>query len=158
MRIPVGIVGFRGYSGAELEKILDRHPGVAAHRMEHRADTERPVQPAGWRQAPKIACTAEAAQAAGIRLVFLATPVDVSIQLTVEFLANNIRVIDLSGAFRLRNIDTFTRWYKESHNAPQLMVEAIYGLPEFNRREIAGARLLSNPGCYPTAANLATRA
>jgi N-acetyl-gamma-glutamyl-phosphate reductase len=67
------------------------------------------------------------------------------------------KVVDLSGAFRLRNADTFARWYKEPHSEPALMAEAVYGLPEFYREKIKDARLVSNPGCYPTAANLALK-
>jgi N-acetyl-gamma-glutamyl-phosphate reductase len=67
------------------------------------------------------------------------------------------KVIDLSGAFRLRTADTYKRWYKEDHTAADLLAEAAYGLPEFCRDRIRPARLISNPGCYPTAANLAIR-
>lgn len=67
------------------------------------------------------------------------------------------RVVDLSGAFRLRTPENYSAWYKEPHSQPALLAEAIYGLPEFCRAAIPAARLLSNPGCYPTAANLAIR-
>jgi N-acetyl-gamma-glutamyl-phosphate reductase len=65
------------------------------------------------------------------------------------------KVIDLSGAFRFRDLDTYRRWYKEKHTSPELLAEAVYGLPEFCRDRIGEARLIANPGCYPTAANLA---
>jgi len=68
-----------------------------------------------------------------------------------------VRVIDLSGAFRLRTPANYLAWYKETHTQPELLAEAVYGLPEFNRSRIPGARLVANPGCYPTAANLAIR-
>ena len=67
------------------------------------------------------------------------------------------RVIDLSGAFRLRTPENYTAWYKEPHTRPDLLAEAVYGLPEFCRERIPAARLVANPGCYPTAANLAIR-
>ncbi len=67
------------------------------------------------------------------------------------------RVVDLSGAFRLRTAENYTAWYKEPHTQPALLAEAVYGLPEFYRERIPGARLVANPGCYPTAANLAIR-
>jgi N-acetyl-gamma-glutamyl-phosphate reductase len=155
--IPVGIVGFRGYSGLELERILHKHPQVHPVLLEHRQDTGDRPEPLHAAGPPRIACTAEAAMAAGIGVVFLATPVDVSISLTVEFLAAGIRVIDLSGAFRLGTLENFSRWYKEDHKAPELIREATYGLPEFFRPKIPGSRLISNPGCYPTAANLAIK-
>ncbi|HEY3739839.1 MAG TPA: N-acetyl-gamma-glutamyl-phosphate reductase [Bryobacteraceae bacterium] len=155
--IPVGIVGFRGYSGVELEHLLARHPHVRPFRLEHRQDAEHRPEPLGRDVPNSIPCTAAAAAQAGIKVVFLATPVEVSIELTVEFLAANIRVIDLSGAFRLGTSENFARWYKEPHSAPDLLKEAVYGLPEFYRSQIPAARLVSNPGCYPTAANLAIR-
>ena len=67
------------------------------------------------------------------------------------------KVIDLSGAFRLRTAENYAKWYKEEHKQPGLLAEAVYGLPEFCREAIRGARLIANPGCYPTAANLAIR-
>jgi len=78
-------------------------------------------------------------------------------ELAPSILAAGARVIDLSGAFRLRTPDAYATWYKEPHTQPDLLAEAVYGLPEFCRSRILSARLLSNPGCYPTAANLAIR-
>ena len=156
-KIPVGIVGFRGYSGAELERLLAGHTQVTVYRLEHRQDAGDRPEPLGPKSARSIPCTSTAAREAGIQVVFLATPVEVSIELTVEFLAAGIRVVDLSGAFRLGTVETFSRWYNEDHKAPQLIGEAVYGLPEFYRSNILGARLIANPGCYPTAANLAIR-
>jgi N-acetyl-gamma-glutamyl-phosphate reductase len=76
-------------------------------------------------------------------------------ELAPAMLDAGARVIDLSGAFRLRDAATYSRWYKEEHTAPDLLAEAVYGLPEFCRERIRGARLIANPGCFPTAANLA---
>lgn len=154
-KVGVGIVGFRGYSGMELERLLARHPHVNVYRLEHRQDAEHRAEPLTHKPIPSIPCNAVAAKEAGIQVVFLATPVEVSIDLAVEFLAVDIRVIDLSGAFRLGTVENFSRWYPEIHKAPDLLREAVYGLPEFYRSRIPGARLISNPGCYPTAANLA---
>jgi N-acetyl-gamma-glutamyl-phosphate reductase len=78
-------------------------------------------------------------------------------ELTPGLLAAGARVVDLSGAFRLRTAENYQTWYKEPHTQPALLAEAVYGLPEFCRERIPAARLLSNPGCYPTAANLAIR-
>ena len=78
-------------------------------------------------------------------------------ELAPMLLDGGARVVDLSGAFRLRTPENYTAWYKAPHTAPDLLAEAVYGLPEFCRDRIAGARLVSNPGCYPTAANLAIR-
>ena len=77
--------------------------------------------------------------------------------LTPGILAAGARVVDLSGAFRLRTPENYTAWYKEPHTQPELLAEAVYGLPEFCRSALPAARLVANPGCYPTAANLAIR-
>jgi N-acetyl-gamma-glutamyl-phosphate reductase len=153
----VGIAGFRGYSGAELERLLTRHRFAIPYRMEHRQDAGHRPEPVGLRQPESIACTAEAAREAGLRLVFLATPADVSLDLTAGFLEAGIKVVDLSAAFRLGTVENFNNWYNEEHRYPQLISEAVYGLPEFYRSRIPGSRLVANPGCYPTAANLAIR-
>src|SRR6185369_2026548 len=156
MRIPVGIVGFRGYSGAELAAILEKHPQVEPVLLEHREadDQARPLGHAGPRRAQ---FSAQTVHAEGLAVVFLATPADVSLELTLPLLETGAKVIDLSGAFRLGTVENYKRWYKEPHNHPELLAEAVYGLPEFYRSQIPGARLVSNPGCYPTAANLAIK-
>ncbi len=101
--------------------------------------------------------TPEAAVEAGLGVVFLATPHDVSMELTPALLEAGIRVVDLSGAFRLREPEIHKRWYGDDHSAQELLRNAVYGLPEFYRDRIVGAKFVSNPGCYPTAANLALR-
>ncbi|MFL6448774.1 MAG: N-acetyl-gamma-glutamyl-phosphate reductase [Bryobacteraceae bacterium] len=156
-RRSVGIVGFRGYSGAELVRILSRHPGVELILLEHRTDSEERVRPLGSEIPKTLPATAEAIGAEGVDLVFLATPPQVSIDLTPGILAAGAKVVDLSGAFRLGSAEEYSKWYGERHGAPELFGEAVYGLPEFYRDRIPGARLCSNPGCYPTAANLAIR-
>jgi N-acetyl-gamma-glutamyl-phosphate reductase len=150
--IPVGVVGFSGYSGAELVTILSRHPQVEPVLLEHREaeDRARPLNYEGPRRLPYSPDT-------GLPLVFLATPPDVSIELTPGLLNAGSKVVDLSGAFRLGTVENYQRWYKTAHPRPDLLAEAVYGLPEFNRGVIPGKRLISNPGCYPTAANLALR-
>lgn len=156
-RHKVGVVGFRGYSGAELVRILDRHSGIDVFLLEHRSDSEDRVMPLGQKPPTTLPATTEAIREEKLDLVFLATPPDASMTLARGILEIGAKVVDLSGAFRLRDADTFTRWYKEPHTAPDLLAEAVYGLPEFYREKIAGARLVSNPGCYPTAANLALK-
>ncbi|MEZ5402728.1 MAG: N-acetyl-gamma-glutamyl-phosphate reductase [Bryobacteraceae bacterium] len=151
----VGIVGFRGYSGAELIQILERHPQVEPVLLEHRADSEDRARPRDAKGPRRLACTPEAVHAEGLAVVFLATPADVSMELAERMLETGARVVDLSGAFRLRTVENYTRWYKEPHTQPELLGEAVYGLPELDRTKVAGARLVANPGCYPTAASLA---
>jgi N-acetyl-gamma-glutamyl-phosphate reductase len=156
MKQRAGIVGYRGYSGAELVRILERHPHVQPVLLEHRESQETRAhrRPGGHE---RIELTAEAVRNHGLTVVFLATPPEVSMELAPALLEAGARVVDLSGAFRLGTVETWAAWYPEPHTAPQLLGEAVYGLPEFCRERIPGARLLSNPGCYPTAANLAIR-
>lgn len=153
----VGVVGFKGYSGAELVRILSRHSQVEATLLEHRADSEPRTGPLGRKIPKTVHATAESIAAEKLDLVFLATPPEVSIDLAPGILSAGAKVIDLSGAFRLGDAETYSRWYRERHTAPFLFEEAAYGLPEFYRDKIRDARLVANPGCYPTAANLAIR-
>ncbi|MGA3240131.1 MAG: N-acetyl-gamma-glutamyl-phosphate reductase [Bryobacteraceae bacterium] len=157
MALSVGIVGYRGYSGAELLHILERHPHVEPVLMEHRDDasTTSPVRNA--RHPRHSPCTAQAAHDEGLTIVFLATPPEVSMELAPFMLEAGARVIDLSGAFRLGTVENYRTWYKADHTQPELLAEAVYGLPEYCRQRIPNARLVANPGCYPTAANLAIR-
>ncbi len=153
----VGVAGFRGYSGAELLRLLSRHSGVEVVLLDHRDTTAD--GPAYFDSATpeRIAPSASAVREAGLEIVFLATPPEVSLELTSQLLGAGARVIDLSGAFRLKTAVNYQRWYHAEHPEPALLAEAVYGLPEFYRDSIAGARLIANPGCYPTAANLAIR-
>ena len=153
--IKAGIVGFRGYSGAELIQILHRHSGATVSLMEHHAAAGDRPAPRGAGGPARIPATAEAALAAALDVVFLATPPEVSMELAPAFLDAGAKVIDLSGAFRLRTVDNYARWYKEPHTRPALLASAVYGLPELHRAPIAAAKLIANPGCYPTAATLA---
>ena len=149
MTYSVGIVGYRGYSGAELVRILERHPHARPVLLEHREDA-----PAHKTHGP-LPCTPESVRREGLAVVFLATPAEVSMDLAPVMLGAGARVVDLSGAFRLRTPENYAAWYKARHTQPELLAEAVYGLPEYCRDRVGGARLVANPGCYPTAANLA---
>ncbi len=152
-----GIVGFRGYSGAELVHILDRHPLMEPVLLEHRHDSGGRPAARGAKRPPSAPSTSASVRSEALDVVFLATPPEVSMELAPQMLDAGAKVIDLSGAFRLRTPALYQRWYKESHTQPALLAEAVYGLPEFCRDAVRAARLISNPGCYPTAANLAIR-
>jgi N-acetyl-gamma-glutamyl-phosphate reductase len=157
MGISVGIVGYRGYSGAELIRILNRHPHVEPVLLDHREDTgdgPKLKKPSPLRRAPS---TPDSVASQNLSLVFLATPPEVSMEMAPAVLDAGAKVIDLSGAFRLQTPERYLHWYKTPHTQPELLAEAAYGLPEYCRGRIAPARLISNPGCYPTAANLAIR-
>lgn len=155
-RAPVGIVGFSGYSGAELVELLSRHPRLEPVLLEHRDGGDRP-RPIGDNGPQRLPCSADSVRSAGLAAVFLATPPEVSMELAGPMLEAGAKVVDLSGAFRLGTVENYKHWYKEPHTRPELLKEAVYGLPEFCRGRVAGARLISNPGCYPTAANLAIK-
>ncbi len=157
MAVRVGVVGFRGYSGADLVNILKNHSKVEPWLLEHRQDAEAVLLPLGVKRPPSIPCEAEAVRRKQLAVVFLATPPGVSMELAPAMLEAGAKVIDLSGAFRLRTPEIYKRWYKTGHDRPELLASAVYGLPEFYRDKIRGARLVANPGCYPTAANLAIR-
>ena len=157
MSTSVGIVGFRGYSGAELVRILANHPHVQPVLLEHRSDSEERPIPRNATRSRRAAATVDSAKAEGVDLIFLATPHEVAMELTPGYLDAGLKVVDLSAAFRLRTPEIYKRWYKHDHTAASLLNEAAYGLPEFCRDRIPSARLVANPGCYPTAANLAIR-
>ncbi len=151
----VGVVGFSGYSGQELVRLLTSHPQAEPVLLEHRQDQSGHPAPINHPEPRHAPCTPDAVLAEGLAVVFLATPPEVSMELAPAMLDAGAKVIDLSGAFRLKDAATYSRWYKQEHTAPHLLAEAVYGLPEFCRQRIRSARLIANPGCYPTAANLA---
>jgi N-acetyl-gamma-glutamyl-phosphate reductase len=157
MALLAGIVGYRGYSGAELLHILERHPYVEPVLMEHRDDASPTAPIRNGRHPHRVPCTAQAVRDEGLAVVFLATPPEVSMELAPFMLDSGARVVDLSGAFRLGTVENYRTWYKAAHTQPELLAEAVYGLPEYCRQRIPNARLVANPGCYPTAANLAIR-
>lgn len=154
--VRTGIVGFRGYSGSELVRILTAHPSVEeVVLLEHRPEAGDRPQPLISTLPRRALFSAEVVQHERLDCVFLATPPEVSMELAPGMLGLGAKVVDLSGAFRLGDAETYRRWYKEDHSAPALLKEAVYGLPEVNRPKLAKAALVANPGCYPTAANLA---
>jgi len=122
--------------------------------LEHR-ETDEGARPLGHAGPRRLAYSPESVRSEGLAAVFLATPPEVSMELTPALLEAGAKVIDLSGAFRLGTPENYQRWYKEPHTQAALFAEAVYGLPEFRRASVPAARLISNPGCYPTAANLA---
>jgi N-acetyl-gamma-glutamyl-phosphate reductase len=158
-RVSVGIVGASGYSGLEASDILVRHPRVelrfvSSDRWEGEYLAARLSLPAGASPLRYAPLKLSVELAAGCQVVLLATPAEVSLDLAPRLLAAGIKVIDLSGAFRLRDAAEYPRFYRFTHPRPDLLAEAAYGLPELFRDEIGKARLVANPGCYPTAAAL----
>ena len=155
-KVRVGVAGFTGYSGAELVRILRRHSGVELVLLEHRSQS--PDEGGFLDTGPeRLPWSEETLKNGQLSLVFLATPHEVSLEIVPQALDCGVKVVDLSGAFRLRTVSNYERWYQLEHKRPDLLSEAVYGLPEFFRNVTKVARLVSNPGCYPTAANLALR-
>jgi N-acetyl-gamma-glutamyl-phosphate reductase len=157
--VPVGIVGASGYSGIEASRILALHPHVELKLLgSEKWAGETAARRAGLpgaagklKYAPKDQIVPLARECAA---VLLATPAEGSLQLAPALHALGVRVIDLSGAFRLRDASLYPKHYGFEHPRKDLLAEAVYGLPELSKAP-AGARLIANPGCYPTAASLA---
>ena len=150
MNIPVGIVGVTGYAGQELLTLLSRHPHVSVSYLGSR----RLKSPADF-QGLKIH-PFDAKKAAACELLFLALPHGEAMKLVPSLLKNPaLRIIDFSGDFRLKSAALFKQAYGLAHTASSWLAKAAYGLPELNREEIPGSRLVANPGCYPTATLLA---
>jgi N-acetyl-gamma-glutamyl-phosphate reductase len=156
----VGVVGASGYSGIELCRLLAQHPSVtlrfaASERWE--GDTLRARTGVGGSVGALRYQAVERAlaDAEGCAAVLLATPTEVSLRLVPALLEANVRVVDLSGAFRLQSPAAYPLAYGFTHPCPTLLAEAVYGLPELGRMALPYARLVANPGCFPTAAALA---
>src|SRR5271154_5427235 len=120
MSARVGIVGFRGYSGAEAVRLLAGHPECEPVLLEHRADAGEDAKLLRKSKIRRAAAAAESVAGEGLKAVLLATPPDVSMDLAPKFLDAGAVVIDLSGAFRLRTPERYKQWYKEEHTAPTL--------------------------------------
>lgn len=156
------MIGYTGYSGVELVGLLTKHPSVRLTLLDHRAardsNADSDPVPCGVlapEKIPHVAWSTAAIREQGIDLVFAATPPEVSLDIVPDILGAGARAIDLSGAFRLPKPGQYQRWYKAEHTQPAALGEAVYGLPELYREKIRGARLVANPGCYPTAASCA---
>lgn len=162
----VAVVGATGYAGYELARLLLRHPHVETptfYLRENRANvrclSELYPQLRGWGEAPCKPLSAEAIAKSGVECAFLSTPHEASLELVPELLAANpkLRIVDLSGAFRFGDGETFAKWYKLPAPDAKLLGEAVYGLPELYSGKLPTARLVANPGCYPTSVILGLR-
>src|ERR1700719_4180925 len=159
----VAVVGVTGYTGFELARLLLRHPEVRNPVFYVRETNgakclaELFPQLRGLGEAPLRTLFVDAIKQSGAGTAFLATPHEASAEIAPALVEAGIRVIDLSGAFRFRNAETFKFWYKLPAPHASWLGEAIYGLPEFYAAEIAKARLVANPGCYATSVVLALR-
>ena len=155
--IKVGIVGGTGYTGVELLRLLAQHPMVELKAVTSRTEAGMLVSQMypnlrGRVDLPFSEPTLESLGACDV--VFFATPNGVAMKQVPELLAQGVKVIDLAADFRLKDPAEWQQWYGMPHTSPDLLAEAVYGLPEVNREAIKTARLVANPGCYPTAVQL----
>ena len=162
----VAVVGATGYAGFELARLLLRHPHTEKPTFFLRGDnarvrclTELFPQLRGWGDAPCRPLSVEAVAQSGAEIVFLSTPHEASLELVPELLEANpaLRIVDLSGAFRFREPETFAKWYKLPAPDAKILAEAVYGLPELYSDALPKARVVGNPGCYPTSVILGLR-
>ena len=141
----ISVVGITGYAGQELERLLASHPGIGiAGRFASRADEKTGAEPFSMERLKSFSPD----------VVVLATEHELSMHAVPELLQAGFRVVDMSGAFRMKDAQLYPQWYGFEHTVPALLSEAVYGLPEFFADAIRSARLVANPGCYATAAIL----
>ena len=157
MKIKVGIVGGTGYTGVELLRLLARHPNVELAVITSRSEAGTPVADLfpNLRGYVELAFSEPDANVLkSCDAVFFATPNGTAMKMARELLEAGVKVIDLAADFRLKDPEVWKAWYGMDHACPELLEEAVYGLPEVNRDAVRKARLVANPGCYPTAVQL----
>jgi N-acetyl-gamma-glutamyl-phosphate reductase len=155
--IDVGIVGGTGYTGVELLRLLAQHPNARLRVITSRTEAGTPVADMFPNLRGRVAldfAVPSVATLTGCDVVFFATPNGVAMGEARALLDAGVRVIDIAADFRLRDVALWEKWYGMKHACPDLVAEAVYGLPEVNREQIRTARLIANPGCYPTAVQL----
>lgn len=158
--INVGLVGVTGYTGMELTRLLENHPVFNLVRVTSRSECGKKLSEIypflqGLTCGDIVITEPDPAElAATCDLVFLAVPHKTAMEIAAVLLERGLKVVDLSADFRLRDQDTYEHWYNCEHTQPQLLQQAVYGLPELYAPAIAAARLIANPGCYPTSAIL----
>lgn len=155
--IKVGIVGGTGYTGVELLRLLAQHPEVELTAITSRAEAGSAVADMFPSLRGRVGLKFSDPATAPLKdcqLVFFATPNGVAMQQARALLDAGVRVVDLAADFRIKDIAVWEKWYGMTHAAPDLVAEAVYGMPELNRKLIRNARLVANPGCYPTAVQL----
>jgi N-acetyl-gamma-glutamyl-phosphate reductase len=155
-RYRAGIAGATGYTGLELVTWIQRHPALEIAWLTSESNTGKhfsEVHSVPW-DYPLIPMEDALGRAGEVDVVFLCLPHGASIDAAQGFARTGVRVIDLSADFRLADAEAYCKWYGQEHTAPELLAEFVYGLAEINREQIRGARLIANPGCYPTSVNL----
>ena len=156
-KLKVGIVGGTGYTGVELLRLLALHPQAELTVITSRGEAGLPVADMfpSLRGYVDLLFTDPATVDLSIcDIVFFATPNGIAMKQTRELLAKGVRVVDLAADFRIKDVAVWEKWYGMTHACPDLIADAVYGLPEINREKIRSANLVANPGCYPTAVQL----
>jgi len=155
--IKVGVVGGTGYTGVELLRLLAAHPEVELRVITSRSEAGMAVAemfPNLRRHVTLQFSEPDLDTLGQCDIVFFATPNGVAMQMVPELLQRGCRIIDLAADFRIKDIAVWEQWYGMQHACPDAVAEAVYGLPEVNRDQVRTARLVANPGCYPTAVQL----
>ena len=155
--IKVGIIGGTGYTGVELLRLLAQHPQAELKVITSRGEAGKPVADMFPNLRGRVALAfsePDEKALAGCDVVFSATPNGVAMTHARKLLEAGVKLIDLAADFRLKDAALWEKWYGMPHACPELLAEAVYGLPEANREKIRKARLIANPGCYPTAVQL----
>jgi N-acetyl-gamma-glutamyl-phosphate reductase len=155
--IKIGIVGGTGYTGVELLRILSTHPQAELTVITSRKEDGLPVEvmyPSLRGRVSLSFSSPEKAKLTECDVVFFATPHGVAMAQAPELLAAGVKVIDLAADFRMQDVVQFEKWYGMVHSCVDLLKESVYGLPELNREKIKNARIVGNPGCYPTTMQL----
>ena len=153
----IGIVGGTGYTGVELLRLLAQHPHAEITLITSRGEAGTPVSAMFPSLRGRIDLEFTVPSDAALKqcdIVFFATPNGIAMQQARALYDAGTRIIDIAADFRIKDIPTWEKWYGTQHACPELVAEAVYGLPEFNREKIRGARIVANPGCYPTAVQL----
>ena len=155
--LKIGVVGGTGYTGVELLRLLAQHPHGDLRVVTSRQEAGTPVAAMFPNLRGHVDLDFSAPSDAALKqcdVVFFATPNGVAMQQARVLFDAGVRIIDIAADFRIKDVATWEKWYGTKHACPELIAEAVYGLPEVNRAEIKRASILANPGCYPTAVQL----
>ena len=156
--VKVGIIGATGYAGGELVRLLMNHKEAEIKWYGSRSYIDKKYYEVyqNFFQIVDDTCMDDHMEALAeeVDVIFTATPQGLCASLVNEDILNKVKIVDLSADFRIKDVAVYEKWYGIKHKSPQFIGEAVYGLPEINREEIKKARLIANPGCYPTCSTL----
>lgn len=152
--VKAGIIGSTGYAGAEIVRLLLQHKDVEIKWYGSRSYIDKKYYEVfqNMFQIVDDKCLDDNMEelANDVDVIFTATPQGLCASLVNEYILNKVKIIDLSADFRIKDVNVYEKWYGIEHKSPQFIDEAVYGLPEINRDKVKNARLIANPGCYPT--------